>query len=190
VLRVIGRHSAAAMLPADAAHPHTLTPKDREWSHTTHGAYACKYCADVSEESREIRDKIDDELHRIFYAEAPPHKYQVCCHEYVIHRVFDDGRVGVSRHRGLRAVAENMYTFNASPTHTAQWLCNQAERYVLMRHYDDAIESLTARVATLEARLAALDSDVSFLKEVDHVRHIDVLHASKKRMYEAADKKI
>lgn len=174
------------MQPPHAPHT-TLTPKDHEWGHTTHGAYACAHCEELSEETYAAFSKIDHELHRIFYEEGAPHKYHVCCQNYVLHRLFR-GRPA-ERDKALRAVAETMYTFNASPTHAVQWIFAHAERYTLMRHYDYTITMLTDRIEALEARLSVLDSDVAFLKEVDHVRHVDVLHASKRRMYEA-DKKI
>lgn len=173
--------------------PHTRETRDpAEWfeSHS-HGA-GCLDCSDMIAKNRERFVEIENALYDVFYRDAAPHKAHVCCANYVARKLsLRLGAENLEKHS--HAIRESMSTFGLSQIASA-YLYHEASRYVMMRRFDarsEATDERLQRLEALEARVAALESEVEFLRGLDNARHVDMLHASKKRMYEeAADKKI
>lgn len=156
----------------------------------SHGA-GCFDCASMSDKSRERFAEIENALYDMFYRDAAPHKSHVCCANYVARRI--SLRLGANLDKYSIPIRESMSNFGLSQV-ISTYLYHEASRYVMMRRLDAQAEATDARLTrleALEARVAALESEVEFLRGLDNARHVDMLHASKKRMYEAtADKKI
>lgn len=153
-----------------------------------HGA-SCASCRTNDATKRSRVTQLENALYDIFYREAAPHKAHVCCPNYVLRELIE--RTGVKLGEIMDALRDTMG--DHAPL-TSVHVYHEASRYVLLRRLDahvDAIEERLERLERLEARVTALEAEVEFLRGLDNARHVDMLHASKKRMYEeAADKKI
>lgn len=161
-----------------------------EWFESySHGA-GCIDCASMTDKTRARFAKIENALYEMFYRNGAPHKAHVCCSNYVTHKL----RVHLGTENTEKissAIRESMSKFGLSQI-ASVYLYHEASRYVILRRFDayaDETDQRLARLEALEARVAALESEVEFLRGLDNARHVDMLHASKKRMYEA-DKKI
>lgn len=161
----------------------------QEWfASYSHGANCvnCRTHIDPKKISRVSR--IENALYDMFYREAAPHKAHVCCPDYVMRELQE--KIGDDFEKCTNALRDTMCISPLTSVH----LYHEASRYVILRRYDahvDAIEERLERLERLEARVTALEAEVEFLRGLDNARHVDMLHASKKRMYgEAADKKI